>query len=156
MHWLQRTSHSITSSTLTWSRPPWPSHDHRCEIAWIFIVFRVLYVNQSSNCRDTPTLYNIHLDIVTTNMTKSRSPTWNRLDLSYLLRAVWLYVNQSLLIAEILYINHIDMVTTTTTKSHGLRCETVWIYFIFCVQRSVCKSDRQVNLQFKTLGQISR
>ena len=39
--------HSITSTTLTWLRPPRPSHGLRCEIIWIYLVFCVLYVNQS-------------------------------------------------------------------------------------------------------------
>ena len=39
--------HSITSTTLTWLRPPRPSHGLRCEIVWFYLVFCVLYVNQS-------------------------------------------------------------------------------------------------------------
>ena len=39
--------HSITSTTLTWLRPPRPSHGLRCEIVWVCLVFCVLYVNKS-------------------------------------------------------------------------------------------------------------
>ena len=39
--------HSIASTTLTWLRPPWPSHGLQCEIVCIYLVLCVLYVNQS-------------------------------------------------------------------------------------------------------------
>ena len=39
--------HSITSTTLTWLRPPRPSHGLRYEIVWIYLVFCVLYVNHT-------------------------------------------------------------------------------------------------------------
>ena len=39
--------HSVTSTTLTWLRPPRPRHGQQCEIVWIYLVFCVLYVNQS-------------------------------------------------------------------------------------------------------------
>ena len=85
---------AITSTILTWLRPPRPSHGLRCEIVWIYLVFCVLYVNQS------------------------------------------------LLIAEI-YQHSITSTTLTCLRpprpSHGLRCEIVRIYFlVFCV--AVCKS----------------
>ena len=54
--------HSITTTTLTWLRPPRPSHGlrYRYEIVWIYLVFCVLYVNQSADCRDMSTLYYIN------------------------------------------------------------------------------------------------
>ena len=112
---------SITSTTLTWLRPPRPSHGLRCEIVWIYLVFRVLHVNQSLLIAE---LY--QLSITSTTLTWLRPP---RPSHGLRCEIVWIYivfrvlhVNQSLLIAEIYqlsitYIDHLDMVTTTTTKS---------------------------------------
>ena len=44
----QHSVRPVTSTTLTWLRPPRPSHGLWCEIVWIYLVFCVLYVNQSS------------------------------------------------------------------------------------------------------------
>ena len=127
--------HFITSTTLTWLRPPRPSHGLRCEIVWIYLVFCVLYVNQS-----------LLIAVIYQHSTTSTTLTWLRPPRpSHGLRCeiVWiylvfcvLYVNQSLLIAEI-YQHSITSTTFTWLRpprpSHGLRCEIVWIYLVFCV-----------------------
>ena len=79
-----------------------------------------------TDCRDISMLYYInHLDMVTTTTTKSWSPMRNSLDLSRLLCAV--YINQSLLIAEI-YQHSINSTILTWLRPprvprHCLQCE---------------------------------
>ena len=113
---------SITSTTLTWLRPPRPSHDHQCEIVWIYLVFCVLYVNQSSLIAE---IY--QHSITSTTLTWLRPP---RPSHDHQCEIVWiylvfcvLYVNQSSLIAEI-YQHSITSTTSTWLRpprpSHGL------------------------------------
>ena len=89
-----------------------------------------------TDCRDISTLYyiNHHLDMVTTTTTKSWSPMWNSLDLSCLLCAVCksVFTDCRDIINTLLHqppwhgYGHHDQV-------HGLWCEIVWIYLVFCV-----------------------
>ena len=111
--------HSITSTTLTWLRPPRPSHGLRCEIVWIYLVFCVLYVNQFLLI---PEIY--QHSITSTILTWLRPPRPSHglrceIDWIYL---VFCAVCKSVFtdcrdIPTLYYLNHLDMVTTTTTKS---------------------------------------
>ena len=103
-----------TTTTKSWS-PMWNCLDLSCLLC---AVCKSVFTDGG----DISTLYYIdHLDMVTSTTTKSWSPMWNSLDLSCL---CVLYVNQSLLIAEIY--QH-SIASTTLTWSRPPRA----VYILF-------------------------
>jgi hypothetical protein len=92
-----------------------------CEIIWIYLVFCVLYVNESTDCRDISTLQYNSLNLELIELTKffiSTHYMWNSLDLSCLLCGV----------CKSVFTDCRDISTL-----YYITCEIVWIYLVFCV-----------------------